>query len=138
MVEAAGISQKNATSLVLFGVSYFIIFGILLAITGLGTFTFSLNEILTIAVASASIAVGVGAIAATLASTKIFGVGIEGDFIWKAALFALVVVWASYFVAKLTNLMPIGTPWMVSVLFIAPPLIGLLWGMFSVFLRSAG
>jgi len=129
----------NATSLLLFSVTYLIIFGILMGITGQGALVFSLSEIITMMTVSAALAIGAAVVVAAAANLEIWGSGSRaGEFVWRSALFVLIAAWATYFVGKMTGLMPAGTPWEVSALFIGPPIIGLLWGMFVVWHKGSG
>jgi len=133
--------MKNATSIVLFSFSYLVLFGFLLGIAGLGSFTFSFAEFLMVVVVSVTAAVAAAVALATLANTEVSFLGFSisahsGEYVWRGAMYTVVGIWSAYFVLKLTNLMPSGTPAFVSILFLGPPLVALLWAMFATFLKS--
>lgn len=116
-----------------------IIFGFLLGMTGMGYITISVAEVVVMATITIVAALAAGAILAGLASWKVFGTGPEaGQFVWKGALFAVILIWALWFVSKATGLMPPGTPEVVYLLFLGPPVITMLWGMLAAFLKAGG
>lgn len=114
-----------------------IIFGFLLGMTGAGYVIISVDEVVTMATITIVAALAAGAILAGLASWKVFGSGPEaGQFVWKGALFAAIVIWALWFTGKAAGLMPPGTPVVIHIIFLGPPVIALLWGMFATFLKA--
>ena len=120
----------------LFSVTYMIIFGFLLGMTGVGYITISVAEVVAMATVTVVAALAAGAILAGLANWKIFGTGPEaGQFVWKGALFAVIIIWALWFTAKAAGLMPPGTPEVIYILFLGPPVVTMLWGMLAVFMK---
>lgn len=129
--------MRNTTSLMLFSVTYMVIFGFLLGITGVGYITISINEVVFMATVTIVAALAAGAILAGLANWKVFGSGPEaGQFVWKGALFAVIILWALWFTGKTAGLMPSGTPEAIYILFLGPPVVTMLWGMFAGFLKA--
>jgi len=132
--------MENSTSLMVFCMTFLVFFGFFSSITGQGTVNITLLGILEAIIGAAIVAVAAAAIVGGIAGFEIFGIGSSeaGQFAWKAAIFAFIASMATWFGYQLINLMPIGTPTIVSIIFIAPSLAGLLWGFFSAWLRSAG
>ena len=134
--EGKWVGMKNATAMVLFGFSYLVLFGFLIGITGLGSLNFSFTEVVEVILASVAVAIVSAVAISTAMSTKVLETGTTGEYVWRGAIYGVVVIWSSYFVLKLTNLMPSGTPAFISIVFLGPPLVALLWGMFATFLKS--
>lgn len=129
----------TSISMMLFSTTYLIIFGILIGITGQGSLDFSINEIMAMMITSAGIAVVGAVVAAGLANISILGVSANaGEFAWRGAIFVMVAIWASYFVYKMAGLMPEEMPVEISILFLGPPVVGILWGMFAVWHGTGG
>lgn len=161
----------NATSMVLFSLTFIVLFSFLLGITDFqsgvtptsseyteitrtnveygswgityteteatSTAIFTAQEIMLVLFVSATVGIVLGvAVSGVWASLPLVGGG--ATYAWKTALFGVVSSWAVYLGWKMVNLMPPGTPAFITTIVVVPPLGGLLWGLYSVFLRGAG
>lgn len=120
--------------MLMFCTTYLIIFGILVGLTGQGSLVFSTEEVIVMVATSGALAITLAVAGAMVSGFGILGSGSPeaGRYLWKGALFALIMIWAMYFVLKISGLMPMGTPIPVSALLLGPPVVGILWGMFTV------
>lgn len=130
----------ESTDTIVFCALYLIIFGMLVGMTGMGEMIFSVTELITMMLVSGGIAITVAVIAAAAAGIGILGSGSgeAGRYVWKGALFALIVVWITWFTDKLIVSLPSGVPMGIAALFLAPPIIGIMWGGFKIWQGAKG
>lgn len=140
MDEQGGIAMENSTSLMMFGIAFLAIFGVLMGITGAGSASISMADIRNVLIVGTAAAVITAVIGSVAAGITALGSGSAeaGHFVWKGAVFGFFIVIMIWIGDKMINLLPSEMPSIISVLFIAPPMGALLWGFIETFMRSGG
>jgi hypothetical protein len=136
MVETyMGLTIKNATSLITFGVAFIVMFGLFMCIiTGSTTPIFSTADIPAIVVISL-LGLGISGLIGVILGWLTGGSALNVS--WSIFLLGQVASWSVWILTKFNNLLsPYGIPAILTIVFIGPPLAGIIWGMFAAFLHS--
>ena len=88
---------------------------------------FTASEFVNLFVSGILVALTAGGIAATAASLA--GLGGGGDYAWKGAVYGFVATLVFFFVNKIITMLPSDMPAPISLILIAPPLVGVIWGL---------
>lgn len=121
------LSIKNPISIFLFSATYLMFFSVFMFIINGSALMFTAAEFVNLFVAGIVIsmtAAGVAAVAASLA-----GLGGGGTYAWRGAIYGFVATLVFFFANKIITMIPADMPAPITLILIAPPLVGIVWGI---------
>ncbi len=124
----------ESTEIFVFCAIYLIVFGAIAGLAGQSVVVFSVSEFITMILVTGGITIGIAVVVSAAAGIGVVGSGSPeaGRYVWKGALFAMLVIWVAYFTDKIMAMLPSETPVAIAALLLGPPIVGIIWGVFKV------
>lgn len=130
------INIKNPTSIFIFSAIYLMFFSVFMFIINGSSLMFTTNEFMSLFVAGIVVAITIGAGLAVLASLA--GLGGGGSYAWRGSIYGFVATLVFFFANKIIAMIPSDMPAPITLILIAPPIIGVIWGILDFVVLRGG